>query len=304
MRIVVLLFYSLKRPLYHEKIGSMKAKFVKVLLLSLAIASVTQAQPFGKTVRKTPGIVSFTLRDSFGKDVPGTLDKIKALGITDLELSNLFGKTATEMRTLLDQRGIKCSSYGIDYKLINEQPDSVLQRARTLGAQYVRVAWVPHQGKATPELIKQTATDFNKFGKLAKEKGITFCYHNHGYEFQPYESGTLFDFLAKETNPDYVSFEMDIAWTYLPGQDPVALLNKYSKRFRLMHLKDVRKGVAGNDEGKLAAENSVVLGTGQLDMPAILKAAQKTSVDHLYIEDESPAAEQQVPQSLVYLKQL
>jgi sugar phosphate isomerase/epimerase len=166
------------------------------------------------------------------------------------------------------------------------------------------VAWVPHQGKATPELIKQTATDFNKFGKLAKEKGITFCYHNHGYEFQPYESGTLFDFLAKETNPDYVSFEMDIAWTYLPGQDPVALLNKYPKRFRLMHLKDVRKGVAGNDEGKLAAENSVVLGTGQLDMPAILKAAQKTSVDHLYIEDESPAAEQQVPQSLVYLKQL
>lgn len=283
---------------------SMKSGIVKALILSAAIVSATQAQPFGKTVRKTPGIVSFTLRDSFGKDVPGTLDKIKAMGITDLELSNLFGKTAAEMRALLNERGIKCSSYGIDYKLINEQPDSVLQRAKTLGAQYVRVAWVPHQGKATPELIQQTAADFNKFGKLAKEQGLTFCYHNHGYEFQPYEGGTLFDLLAKQTNPDYVSFEMDIAWTYLPGQNPVALLNKYPKRFRLMHLKDVRKGVAGNDEGKLAAENSVVLGTGQLDMPAILKAAQKASVDHLYIEDESPAAEQQVPQSLVYLKQL
>jgi len=282
----------------------MKAKFVKALLLSLAVVSATQAQPFGKIVRKTPGIVSFTLRDSFGKDVPGTLDKINAMGITDLELSNLFGKTAAEMRALLNQRGIKCSSYGIDYKLMNEQPDSVLQRAKTLGAQYVRVAWVPHQGKATPELIHQTAADFNKFGKLAKEQGLSFCYHNHGYEFQPYEGGTLFDLLATETNPDYVSFEMDIAWTYLPGQNPVALLNKYPKRFRLMHLKDVRKGVAGNDEGKLAAENSVVLGTGQLDMSAILKAAQKTSVDHLYIEDESPAAEQQVPQSIIYLKQL
>lgn len=283
---------------------SMKSGIVKALILSAAIVSATQAQPFGKTVRKTPGIVSFTLRDSFGKDVPGTLDKIKAMGITDLELSNLFGKTAAEMRALLNERNIKCSSYGVDYKLINEQPDSVLQRAKTLGAQYVRVAWVPHQGKATPELIQQTAADFNKFGKLAKEQGLTFCYHNHGYEFQPYEGGTLFDLLAKQTNPDYVSFEMDIAWTYLPGQNPVALLNKYPKRFRLMHLKDVRKGVAGNDEGKLAAENSVVLGTGQLDMPAILKAAQKASVDHLYIEDESPAAEQQVPQSLVYLKQL
>lgn len=282
----------------------MKLSIIKALFLSAAIVTASQAQPFGKVVRKTPGIVSFTLRDSFGKDVPGTLDKIKALGITDLELSNLFGKTASEMRTLLDQREIKCSSYGVDYKLINEQPDSVLQRAKTLGAQYVRVAWIPHQGKATPELIQQAATDFNKFGKLAKEKGVMFCYHNHGYEFQPYESGTLFDLLAKQTNPDYVGFEMDIAWTYLPGQNPVALLTKYPKRFRLMHLKDVRKGVAGNDEGKLSAENSVVLGTGQLDMPAILKAVQKTSIDHLYIEDESPAAEQQVPQSLVYLKQL
>ncbi|QKZ12261.1 sugar phosphate isomerase/epimerase family protein [Spirosoma sp. KUDC1026] len=282
----------------------MKSGIIKVLILCAAIVSTTQAQPFGKTVRKTPGIVSYTLRDSFGKDVPGTLDKIKAMGITDLELSNLFGKTAAEMRALLNERGIKCSSYGIDYKLINEQPDSVLQRAKTLGAQYVRVAWIPHQGKATPELIQQTATDFNKFGKLAKEQGLTFCYHNHGYEFQPYEGGTLFDLLAKQTNPEYVSFEMDIAWTYLPGQNPVTLLNKYPKRFRLMHLKDVRKGVAGNDEGKLAAENSVALGTGQLDMPAILKAAQKAAVDHLYIEDESPAAEQQVPQSLSYLKQL
>ena len=71
-----------------------------------------------------------------------------------------------------------------------------------------------------------------------------------------------------------------------------------------MHHQLVRIGVAGNDQGIVAPENSVVLGTGQLDIPAILKAARKTSVEHLYIEDESPAAPQQVPQTLVYLKQL
>ena len=57
----------------------------------------TQAQPFGKLVRKTPGVVSYTFRDSFGKDVPGTLDMIKSMGITDIELSNLFGQTAPAM---------------------------------------------------------------------------------------------------------------------------------------------------------------------------------------------------------------
>jgi len=264
----------------------------------------TQAQPFGKLVRKTPGVVSYTFRDSFGKDVPGTLDMIKSLGITDLELSNLFGQTAPAMRAMLDQRGIRCSSYGVNYDDIIKQPDSVLARAKTLGVQYVRVAWIPHEGELSPEVAKKAITDFNQFGKLARAQGLTFCYHNHGYEFHPYESGTLFDYIVTQTNPDYVSFEMDIAWTFLPGQNPAGLLAKYPKRFRLMHLKDVRKGVAGNDQGKLAPENSVVLGTGQLDMPAILKAARNTSVDHLYIEDESPAAPQQVPQTLVYLKQL
>ena len=270
----------------------------------LFIALSTQAQPFGKLVRKTPGVVSFTFRDSFSKDVPGTLDMIKSMGITDLELSNLFGQTAPAMRALLDQRGIKCSSYGVNYDDIVKTPDSVLVRAKALGAQYVRVAWIPHQGELSPGVAKQAIADFNKFGKLANAQGLMFCYHNHGYEFHPYESGTLFDYIVQQTNPDYVSFEMDIAWTYLPGQNPAALLAKYPKRFRLMHLKDVRKGVAGNDQGKLAPENSVVLGTGQLDMPAILKAARKTSVEHLFIEDESPAAPQQVPQTLVYLKQL
>ena len=270
----------------------------------LFIALYTQAQPFGKLVRKTPGVVSFTFRDSFSKDVPGTLDMIKSMGITDLELSNLFGQTAPAMRALLDQRGIKCSSYGVNYDDIVKTPDSVLVRAKTLGANYVRIAWIPHQGELSPDVAKQAIADFNKFGKLANAQGLTFCYHNHGYEFHAYESGTLFDYIVQQTNPDYVSFEMDIAWTYLPGQNPAALLAKYPKRFRLMHLKDVRKGVAGNDQGKLAPENSVVLGTGQLDIPAILKAARKTSVEHLYIEDESPAAPQQVPQTLVYLKQL
>ncbi|WP_461096698.1 sugar phosphate isomerase/epimerase family protein [Spirosoma luteolum] len=262
------------------------------------------AQPFGKLVRKTPGVVSYTFRDSFGKDVPATLDKIKGMGLTDIELSNLFGQTAPAMRTLLDQRGMRCSSYGVNYDDIVQKPDSVLMRAKALGAQYVRVAWIPHEGDLSVERADQAIRDFNTFGQRAKAQGLMFCYHNHGYEFHPYQHGTLFDYIVAQTNPDYVNFEMDIAWTYLPGQNPAALLAKYPKRFRLMHLKDVKKGVAGNDKGKLAPENSIVLGTGQLDMPAILKAARAAGVDHLYIEDESPAADTQVPQSITYLRQL
>lgn len=279
----------------------------RIVLLGLLIVTAclsAQAQPFGRVVKTTPGVVSYTFRDRFAKDVPGTLDLIKSMGITNVEFSNLFGQTAAGLRALLDQRGMRCSSYGVGYDDILKKPEVVLEQAKALGASYVRVAWIPHEGKMTPEVMAKAARDFNQFGQQARQAGLMFCYHNHGYEFQPYENGTLFDYLARQTNPADVGFEMDIAWTYLPGQDPAALLKKYPNRFRLIHLKDVRKGVAGNDEGKLAAENSVTLGTGQIDLAAILKAAAKTSVEYLYLEDESMAAAEQVPPSLAYLKKL
>ena len=71
--------------------------------------------------------------------------------------------------------------------------------------------------------------DFNRAGKILKENGLTFCYHAHGYEFWPHEDGTLLDYIIKNTNPDYVSFEMDIMWIHFGGGDPAALLKKYGE---------------------------------------------------------------------------
>ena len=71
-----------------------------------------------------------------------------------------------------------------------------------------------------------------------------------------------------------------------------------------MHLKDLRKGIMGNDSGGTAVENDVALGTGQLDIPAILKAAKKSAIKHYYIEDESPSYATQVPVTIEYLKNL
>jgi sugar phosphate isomerase/epimerase len=277
-----------------------KLVFVFCILLNFGPA---QAQK--KIFPQTPGMVSYTYRNSFAKDVAATLDTIKALGITDMEFSNLFGKSAAELRKLLDERGMKCSSFGVGYPDLQNKLAEVGQNAKTLGAQFVRVAWVPHKGPFTLDLARQTAADFNNFGKQLKDQfDLTFCYHNHGYEFEKHENGTLFDYLVQQTNPDYVSFELDILWTFFPGADPAALIKKYPKRFKLMHLKDLRKGVVGNLSGGTPVENDVALGTGQLDLPAILKAARKSSIQHYYIEDESPSYATQVPQSIAYLKEL
>ncbi|GAB3782366.1 hypothetical protein GCM10028818_38070 [Spirosoma horti] len=81
-------------------------------------------------------------RDSFAKNVAATLDTIKSLGITDVAFSNRFGETAAELRKFLDERGMKCSSFGVGYPDLQNKLADVGQNAKTLGAQYVRVAQV------------------------------------------------------------------------------------------------------------------------------------------------------------------
>ena len=282
----------------------MKKSLIILLLVSVAFATV--AQRFGKTLKNTPGIVSYTYRNSFQKDVALTLDTIKALGITDIEFSNLFGKTAAELRALLDARGLHCSSFGVSYDDLNNKTREVANNAKTLGASFVRVAWIPHEGKTVDAaFIKKAADDFNAAGKILKDEfNLSFCYHNHGYEFVSYEKGTLFDYLVANTNPAYVNFELDILWAFHPGQDPAQLLKKYGKRFKLMHVKDLRKGVKGDFTGSTSPENDVALGTGQINVAEVIKAAQQSAIEHFYIEDESSAVKTQVPQSLKFLKSL
>jgi sugar phosphate isomerase/epimerase len=281
-----------------------KNRIIKSFILlaaSFSFGSLVQAEPLFAQV---PGMVSYTFREEFKRDVPGTLDKIRALGITDMEFSNLFGQTATELRRLLDERGMVCSSFGVSYDDLLNKTDEVAKNAVVLGAKFVRVAWLPDRQPFTLAFAEKTAAEFNRIGKQLHEQGLTFCYHNHGYEFVPHGAGTLFDVLMAETNPQDVSFELDILWAHLPGANPAQLLEKYGSRFKLMHLKDLRRGVKGDFSGKTAVENDVALGTGQLDLPAILKAARRAGVQHYYIEDESPNTATQVPQTLAYLKSL
>lgn len=252
-----------------------------------------------------PGVVSYTYRDYFEKDVARTLDIVQANGFTDIEFSNLFGKTATELRAMIDARGIKCSSYGIGYDDLVKKTDSIAQNALILGAQYVRVAGIPHKGDFTLGEARRAVEDFDRAGKYLKEKyGLTFIYHNHGFEFQPYGDGTLYDYIVKNTDPKYVSFELDILWAFFPGQNPAQLLEKYGGRYKALHLKDIKKGIPGNLSGGTNPDNETALGHGAIDIPSVIRAAVKARILHYYIEDESSRVLRQVPVSIAYLQGL
>jgi sugar phosphate isomerase/epimerase len=232
------------------------------------------------------------------------LDYIKEMGIRNIEFSNLFGKTASEMRALLDARGMVCTSYGVSYDALTKKTDAVIQDAKTLGAEFVRVGMIPHKNGFSVQEADVAVKDFNRVGQKLKENGLEFSYHNHGYDFIPHENGTMYDYLIQHTNPDYVSFEIDVLWVHQFGQDPLAYLKKYPSRFNLMHVKDLKKGVPLGVDVKTSSENDVPLGTGQIAVEAILKQARKSAIKYYYLEDENSNARAQVPLSLAYVKHL
>lgn len=265
---------------------------------------VVEKEEKGVVLLPDPGVVSYTFRHQFEEDVPGTLDMIKEMGITNIEFSNLFGKSAPELRALLDERGMICTSYGVGYNRLLEDLENVAEEAHTLGARHIRVAWIPHDSPFDIEDARRTVSDFNTFGKQLKEKGLMFSYHNHGFEFREHEDGTFFDYIVQNTNPEYVNFQLDVFWTVWPGHDPVALLKKYPDRFRTVHLKDLKKGIEGDLTGRAPRETMVLLGQGQVDFKSLLIAAQDTNIEYFYIEDEVDDVETSVPQSYEYITSL
>lgn len=272
---------------------------MRLIALLLSVASAVAAP----LLDRTPGVVSYTFRNQFKADMPGTFDQVKAFGITDIEMSNLFGQTPAKIRELMDARGIACSSYGAPYNDVLKKTDEVAATAKTLGAKYVRVSLPSSKTAFDKAQATQRAAEMNAMGKQLREKhGLTFVLHNHGMEFAPEGKGTLYDFIHEQTRPEDVSFELDVLWAYLPGADPVAIFEKYGARIPLMHVKDVRKGLPRTWGHKYDSDNDVTLGTGQLDQAAIFAAAKKAGVKHFYLEDESSQSLTQVPLSIAYLK--
>ena len=251
------------------------------------------------------GVQLYSFRNEFKTDIPGTLEKVSKMGITEVEGGGTYGMPFADFKALLDKNKFSVTSIGVDYKKLETDPQSVVDEAKQYGAKYVMCAWVPHNGDDfTIEDADKAINVFNSAGKLLKENGITFCYHAHGYEFRPHNNETLFDHMAKNMNPQYANFEMDVFWVKHPGQDPVALLKKYPGRFKTMHLKDRKPGTEGNQNGHADVETNVVLGSGDVGIAAIMKVARKYGVEKFYIEDESSRSLEQVPQSLAFLKSL
>ena len=290
----------------------MKSSLLRSFVLALSVASpllaASPAPGTGASFKGPLGIQLYSLRGLFIKNGPVTLDVVKAYGTREVELAGTYKQTPLEFRRELDARGFNPIGMHFPFNRLRDDSEGVRREAKELGLKYVGCAWIPHEGTFDAADARNAAAVFNRAGEIMAADGMKVFYHNHGYEFAPGAAGegtTAMDILMQETNPKHVCFQMDVLWTIHPGQAPEAWLAKYPGRWELMHLKDYRKGLpTGIHTGKADPNDDVALGTGQVNWPVVLAAAEKYGVKHYFIEDESADAEHQIVKSLRFLEQV
>jgi len=264
--------------------------------------------PEVKTALNGPvGLQLYSLRAQLKKDVPGTLAKVRPLGIREVETAGTWGQTPADHRAALDKAGLRCQASHMGFERLRDDLAGALKEAKTLGASWVVCPWIPHDNAKgfTRDDAMKAAEAFDRFGKAGRDAGLKLAYHCHGYEFVPGAEGTLFDVLAAHTDPALVSFEVDVFWAKAGGADPAKLIEKYKGRVPFLHVKDMKKGLSLPPGSSGAPDDTnVPLGTGQIDWPAVFHASVKSGTLVYYIEDESPDPLGQIPESLKYLAAL
>ncbi|MFC4322067.1 sugar phosphate isomerase/epimerase family protein [Litchfieldia salsa] len=240
-------------------------------------------------------IQMYTLREEAEQDFAGTLKKVADLGFDGVEFAGFGGLSASEVKELLDDLGLKAASSHVSLEVLNNNLDKVIEDHKTIGSSYIVVPFLmPDQ--RSEEDYRALVSFLDLAGDACQREGITLCYHNHDFELERLTDGrkaleTIFD----DTDPRYVKTELDIYWLTKAGENPVDWLNRYKFRSPLVHLKDMT-----TDDEQFFAE----LGTGGVDIEAVLRLGSEIDVKWWIVEQDASRRNplESVAISINYLK--
>jgi len=283
------------------------------------------------------GIGLFTIPHLLEQDFAGTMARLAGIGYKEVELfgpypytvpevvaswqpiaesiglsqSGYYGHTPGQVRAILDANGLASPSMHTDLGTLQTRLDEVAEASHTLGHRYAGIAAIPPELRTNLDDYRQIADTFNEVGLTMKEVGLKFLYHNHGYGLAEMDGTIPFNLILDRTDPDLVVMEMDVFWMTAGRSDPVAYLEAYPERFKLMHIKDMAERVHFEGDGGDPSQwiplfpKMADAGAGVLDLAAILEAAAKAGAEHFYLErDLAPDPDQTLNASYQSLSSL
>lgn len=251
------------------------------------------------------GVQLYTLRTVLPKQPLETLRAVEEIGYAEVEA---VGGDLPKIWDALTRTQLKPVSVHLDVPLFLGDPAGLgpaLDDAKQKGFSFVVCPWVPPDQRS-PEAMLRLGDSLNRAGKLARERGLTLCYHNHAFEFAPLDGGTMLSRLMKQTDPALVQLEFDIMWSQVAGVDPVKILEQYPGRVPLLHIKNVQAGVGPRFDERVPREAFRDAGGGVIDIARVLKAANRLGTKHFFVEqDQTPGPPlESLRISYAYLREL
>jgi sugar phosphate isomerase/epimerase len=239
------------------------------------------------------GLQLYTVRDAMTADALGTLKRLSDLGYKNLELANysngkFYGFAPKEFKKIVKDLGMEAlsSHSAVESAGITSETAKIMADAHAqLGVKYCIQPWIEPVDRNI-EKYKKMIGDWNKVGKIMKDVGIQFGYHNHNFEFANINGVVpYFDVFLPEMDKDLITMELDIFWASKAGQDPVAMFKKYPGRFQLLHVKDMKTKQAPFYD--VIKDDITCVGCGVIDFKTILKSKQVAGVKYSFVEDDN-----------------
>ncbi len=260
------------------------------------------------------GLQIYTLGPEAGRDVDATFAQVAQIGYREIELPNLLGRRPDELSAAARRAGLTISSMHLPLVAMGgpgglslaSEPSRIAEALGTLGAKWavapllmLPAGFSPQKGEsfeaaisravvaAGEDIWKKSADQLNRSAAALKPLGIKVGYHNHNLEFAPIGPTNGWEILWRETQPELVSFEIDLGWVATAGLDPAHFLEQANGRVHLLHVKDVS---ADNPRNFGITMKPADVGSGVIDWKQVLPAAHRAGVRHFLVEQEPPFA--------------
>jgi sugar phosphate isomerase/epimerase len=281
---------------HHLSLGGLAAMLAAALCLALAATAPAKASAAGQpdcTGHGVPvnkiSVQEYTFAEyiGFGTDAAtqARLEQVLAFlsetGYRNIELFTLSGLSATEMRALLDEYGIKASARHVDVGTPTAPAnlDQILAENKILGIKYFGSGGTP-RNYTTEAQWTAYAEYLDAVGEQARKAGQTLMVHNHNWEFETsFVDTTPYEVLLEHTDPRNVVFQVDLYWstrglgtaegaTSISQADDLSaeLVRRLGNRAQLFHVKDMATGAF---PGRIE-----IVGEGGIDFPSIFDASR------------------------------
>lgn len=246
-----------------------------------------------KPSRRGVGIQLYTIRDAMAENALEALKKVSEIGYKYLELAGysegkFYGYTPAEFKKIVADLGMEVlsSHTQVEAAVIGMDKAKLTADAHAqLGVKYCVMPWIEEKDRNI-EQYKKIVADCNEMGRVMKDAGIQFGYHNHNFEFLPMDGIVpYYDIFLKEMDADLVTMELDLFWASKAGQDPIEMFRKYPGRFQLFHMKDMK--TKQEPFYDVVKDDICSVGEGVIDFKAILAAGETAGMKYILVEDDN-----------------